>query len=1430
MGPRRERQSDPAAAASLVILALAVAALTLYALVETGALARWAAALAARQWAREEEAAEPGALPRAVPGALPSRTVPAAPAPVLPRVDTVRSDTLDAEARPGRRPGVRRFGVQAFEGRILERLDRSRPDPRALTGIARVRVTDLAIEEPDGPRFAEAARAEFGIDLGALQTGDVLLSDVVLVKPDAVLRRGPGQDWNYQRAWRTIVGARGADADGGPSGGGTLELTDVRISGGRLVVESPGTSVAILGLDADIARATLSDPSAPAPEVLARSASGDVVLPGIDRRFAVATADAEARLDDDGTTFTAATATVDGARLTAVRGRYDTTTGLELALRAEAVPLADLRWFMDQLPDAGTASFTLDITPAGGGRSRVAITELAAAAGGSNVRGAITVVVGGAAPAALESVDLALDPLDLALLEPATGSLPVTGTVRGTLTGSAGALRFDAVAALTAAGATTGFDAALEGTAAYDAAGFRLTSLVAELDHVPLAALSPLIPGVSLTGTVTGTVALRGAPGAVPLDVDVRLALDVGTLLLRGALDLRGPVPAYDLTGQTIDLSLAALFGQRVPPAQLTADFTLAGSGTTAASATLRLALAGRFTGWQTDPGDAVDVILEIDNGTLRLDRAFLALATLDLEVSGTWRFAVPAAGELRYALRVADLAPFAPYLPLAADSVAAGEVWSEGTLSGPADGVRIAGAAALSGVRLDGWRIASARGTYAVTLGVSPAPAVLDVVARGVAVPGLAVYDTAVVAYRQEPPTFSLTVTAERSGGGVLALAADGRIADAGRREAVIRRFVADIGPDRWSLARPSTVAWGGEPGLDVSGLLLVEEGGPGRLSVDGRAPRVGSAGIRVIATAVPIGPVLAAARVDTAATGRIWLDAQVEGRLEAPVIGAEFRLRGATVQGVVVGQLEGELRYADQRLEIRAESLLEPARALDVSASLPVDLVLGFPPRWDLLDEGPVRATLVADSVALAAFEPWLRDVRDLEGAFSGRATVSGTVEEPRLEGSFALRRGAVTIIPFNERYREISADVRLEGSRVIVEEARAQSDGWAVARGTITFPALTEPVFDVALEFDGFRAFSARGRDAAAVTGSVALAGPLAGPTVSGRVVLDDGSVPVNAFTSRDGEELLLYDEGELLALPVGDDGAPVRAPLLASITFDEFTIVAGDGLWFATDGTRVQLAGEVVIVGAGEDLRVFGTLEGERGTFTLEAGPVVRRFDIERAEVRFLGETPPDPMLNVTAVRTVPLGSQREIAIVARITGTASSPVVAFTTPEGAAIPESELLSFLVFGRPSFALGEAAFLGQGVLGEFFLTGLTELTAIELEQELAADLGFDFFEIRPGFGAFGGLGLPTVILGREVAEDVFLTVEAGLGRLAGVETTAALAVRLQWRIDDQWQLELALEPATRARLLRGGTVVLPLAPPEQQVIIIIRRRWTY
>ena len=1427
---RQNRGSDPALIAAVLILLLGVGALSLHELLEAGALRR---VLIERQPVPEEEAVAPGATP-APPAPMPTptpRTVPGPPAPrAAPPVapPAGRADTLPLAPRPAAGTRFRSYGIARFERDILAQLDRDRPAPEPLTGVARVRIGDIVVLDPAGGRFATAESLSVGVDLGALRAGDLLITDAVLLRPDVSIRRAPGRPWNYEQVWRRLVGLPAGREDGDPLERATVRIEDLVIREGRAVVEGPTTRFALLGIDAVVEQARLADPTRASPELLIRTASADVVLPEPGRRFAATAADAML-LFDDSVAFTAASGTVDDARLSDIRGVSHPRTGLELSLRAEGVRLATVQWLVPQLPAEGEASFTLALEPLAGRRRRVALTELDARSGASRLTGAIAMVVGGPRPA-LETAQLRADPLELALLEPLLGRQPFSGLLRGTITASDGNLRFDVAAELTAAGAARGFNAELTGTAVYGADGFRLTNLTAELTEAPLAAFRPLVPVLPLSGTVTGRISVVGPPAAAPLELDVRLALAVGVLLVRGDLDLRGREPAYRLEGRVLDVSLAALFGRRAPPARLTADFSLSGSGTDASTADLALTLAGRFTGWRTDAGDGVAVELALADGVLRVERGVLALATLDAEATGTWRFVPPADGAIRYVIRFASLSPFAAYLPLAADSIAEGELVAEGDLTGPAEGVRLRGTASGEALRLDGWRAASLEATYEVEPRAVPAAFAVVASARGVRAPAAGAYDTARVEYRQEPPLFSLEVAGARRGGGVLELAADGRILEQGRREALLLRFVADADGRRWVLAHPATLAWGGVGGLAVDDVRIVEQDGPGRLSVDGQVPREGPADLIIATAALPVDGLFEAAFRDTTAGGLLWLDARVGGVAAAPVVQAEFRVEQASVQGVALGRLSGDLRYAGQRLEVDASSSLEPARALEVRVSLPFDFTLEAPPRWRVLDRGPLRASVLADSVGLAAFEPWLSDVRDLEGAFSGRATLSGTVDAPQLAGSFALRGGAVTLIALDRRYTNISADIELAGQRIIVRDLRARSDGWAVATGTITFETLSRPILDLSVEFHGFRAFSARDGEAAAVTGEIALTGPIAEPVVAGRVLLEDGTVPVDVLTGVQQPELELYAESELLAIPGIDDGAPPPTSPLASLTFDRLVVVAGDALWFDTEETRVRLAGQLVLIGGGDDLRIFGTLQGERGTFTLEAGPVLRRFDVERAEVRFLGSTPPDPMLDVTAVRRVPLGAQREIDIVARITGTASNPVVSFTTPEGAAIPESELLSFLVFGRPSFALGEAEFLGQGLLGEFFLTGLTELTAIELERELEADLGLDFFEIRPGFGAFGGLGLPTVAFGREIAEDVFLTVELGLGRLAGVETTAAIAVRLQWRIDNEWQLELALEPATRARLLRGGTVVLPLAPPEQQLLILIRRRWTY
>jgi translocation and assembly module TamB len=68
---------------------------------------------------------------------------------------------------------------------------------------------------------------------------------------------------------------------------------------------------------------------------------------------------------------------------------------------------------------------------------------------------------------------------------------------------------------------------------------------------------------------------------------------------------------------------------------------------------------------------------------------------------------------------------------------------------------------------------------------------------------------------------------------------------------------------------------------------------------------------------------------------------------------------------------------------------------------------------------------------------------------------------------------------------------------------------------------------------------------------------------------------------------------------------------------------------------------------------------------------------RRFDLDRGEIRFTGDAPPDPVLDISALATV-TGLNATI----RVTGTGLRPDISFTSIP--ALPEDELLARLLFG--------------------------------------------------------------------------------------------------------------------------------------------------
>ena len=418
-------------------------------------------------------------------------------------------------------------------------------------------------------------------------------------------------------------------------------------------------------------------------------------------------------------------------------------------------------------------------------------------------------------------------------------------------------------------------------------------------------------------------------------------------------------------------------------------------------------------------------------------------------------------------------------------------------------------------------------------------------------------------------------------------------------------------------------------------------------------------------------------------------------------------------------------------------------------------------------------------------------------------------------------------------NQRYSGIAGTLTLRDRRILVDSLTAHSDGTAVLAGAIDFPELRNPTADLTLDFNRFRPLGTADKPQAAAWGRLSITGPLLGPTIRGGLRLDEGNlmIPAAAGSADITGEANTLGVSEIA--PAGAEAVPA-APVSDRVRLENVQLTAGPGLWFQTPDARVQLSGTLAVNRDPDSgMRILGTLEGRRGTYTVVAGLFVRRLDISRARIRFLGSTELNPQLDIVATKTVLTGTSSQVDIQARVTGTLENPKLALSTAQGIQIPESELLSFLVFGQPSFALGNGT-MGQTLLRQTLTGGIAELASMQLEQSLTAfGLPLDVLEIQAS-----AAGTPeNLVVGRELAPDVFITVQTAIGVLfsnAGQNTGEPLALRIDWRATPRLTATLGWEPPNQVRTLPAffTNLVTPqqLTRQSNQFTFELRRRWTY
>jgi translocation and assembly module TamB len=608
------------------------------------------------------------------------------------------------------------------------------------------------------------------------------------------------------------------------------------------------------------------------------------------------------------------------------------------------------------------------------------------------------------------------------------------------------------------------------------------------------------------------------------------------------------------------------------------------------------------------------------------------------------------------------------------------------------------------------------------------------------------------------------------------------------------------------------------------------------GFIMVDGRLPPTGTADLRLRAQSVDLRDIQRILPDAPVIEGILTLDAVFEGPVAAP----EMRLEGS-VTNLVFEDARADLvtlsaDYVAQRLEGRALAVVDGIEI--ASAELSVPMVLSyedFIPSFELRTTAPLSAAIVADSLPMALLAAAVPALENGTGIFQARVDVGGTLDVPEFQGTADIRNAAVSIVPLGTRYSDIQGRAAFTGSRIDIQTLTARNVGTLSASGFVQFVPRAGPQVNITTSLNRFRLMDDRDVATLTGTGQVTLAGQFPSPVLTGRIVLDESTIRVPEFDEETGLEIADVDFGQ-----IGADTLPAFAlapAFLQQLRIDALEVSLGESVWLVSQDVRVQIAGDLIVYRTARDLRLFGALEAVRGRYALRIGTIVREFDVVSGRVQFFGTGELNPALDIVAahrVRTATAGAGPQLTVLVNVTGTLAAPRIQLTSDTPTPLPESELLSYLIFGRPNFELGGIG----GALAEQLLVQevLGGILATELERPILEAGLCDYVRVVPGVATFGGLlradflttlGAATIECGRELTDNVFLTVETGIGPLFGDRASLLWGVGLEWQITPEWMWEMSYGPVRRDPLLGVGRGTQTI---RYQLSTDIRRRWEY
>jgi translocation and assembly module TamB len=265
------------------------------------------------------------------------------------------------------------------------------------------------------------------------------------------------------------------------------------------------------------------------------------------------------------------------------------------------------------------------------------------------------------------------------------------------------------------------------------------------------------------------------------------------------------------------------------------------------------------------------------------------------------------------------------------------------------------------------------------------------------------------------------------------------------------------------------------------------------------------------------------------------------------------------------------------------------------------------------------------------------------------------------------------------------------------------------------------------------------------------------------------------------------------------------------------------------WLRSAEMNVEIAGDLTVEmrPGEEEWRIFGTLAAVRGDYRM----FNKRFEVVDGTIEFAGTQGVNPGLRIESIYTVQ--TQKEpIVIRLVIGGTLENMTLSLESDHRPPISESDLLSYLLFGRPAFELTRTS--AERSLLDDVTSGVPQaFVGYALSSLLVGEAGIAYVDVsrvdrsdaegeyRTGVGP--ALAATQVEVGWYLAPTVFISVAQHL--VGAVRPT----VRLDWRLDDRLTLRGITEPrfGREGVLFYGGPGSSDL---EQSIGLFLFYGWSY